>query len=174
MAALRPEGDKRSFGEVAKDMKLTGAASPQQAGDFTVFRHDVTVDGNRTQAAVFFHDRVMYQLMVTTPTKALTPETYLGSDRAPASSFESPSGYQQGTGTYAFPSGSLGLNDYAFKGDFSVAAQSITAENGPASIKLHYEGSHVYLNVGGTGTLTVTDSDCNTILGRSVNVRMID
>jgi cytochrome c biogenesis protein CcdA/thiol-disulfide isomerase/thioredoxin len=94
----------------------------------------------------------------TTPTKSLTPETYLGSDRAPASSFESPSGYQQGTGTYTFPSGSLGLNDYAFKGSFAVAAQSITAEHGSASIKLHYEGSHVYLNVGGKGTLTVTDS----------------
>jgi cytochrome c biogenesis protein CcdA/thiol-disulfide isomerase/thioredoxin len=94
----------------------------------------------------------------TTPTKSLTPETYLGSDRAPASSFDSPSGYQQGTGTYTFPSGSLGLNDYAFKGQFTVAAQTITAANGPASIKLHYEASHVYLNVGGTGTLTVTDS----------------
>jgi cytochrome c biogenesis protein CcdA/thiol-disulfide isomerase/thioredoxin len=94
----------------------------------------------------------------TTPTKALTPETYLGSDRAPVSSFESPSGYQSGTADYTFPSGSLGLNDYAFSGDFAVAAQTITARNGPASIRLHYEGSHVYLNVGGTGTLTVTDS----------------
>jgi thiol-disulfide isomerase/thioredoxin len=94
----------------------------------------------------------------TTPTKALTPETYLGSDRAPASSFESPTGYQTGTASYTFPSGSLGLNDYAFRGDFAIAGQTITAKNGPASIRLHYEASHVYLNVGGTGTLTVTDS----------------
>jgi thiol-disulfide isomerase/thioredoxin len=94
----------------------------------------------------------------TTPTGQLTPETYLGSDRAPADSFESPSGYQTGTGTYTFPSGALGLNDYAFSGSFAVAAQTITAKNGPASIKLHYEASHVYLNVGGTGTLTVKDS----------------
>ncbi len=93
-----------------------------------------------------------------TPTKTLTPETYLGSDRAPASSFESPSGYQTGTGHYTFPSGALGQNDYAFSGDFAVASQSITAKNGPASIRLHYEASHVYLNVSGTGTLTVTDS----------------
>jgi len=94
----------------------------------------------------------------TTPTKTLTPETYLGSERAPASSFKSPSGYQTGTASYTFPSAALGQNDYAFNGTFAVASQSITATGGPASIKLHYEGSHVYLNVGGTGTLTVTDS----------------
>jgi cytochrome c biogenesis protein CcdA/thiol-disulfide isomerase/thioredoxin len=94
----------------------------------------------------------------TTPTKALTPETYLGSDRAPADSFESPQGYRPGTASYTFPSGGLALNDYAFRGDFAIAGQTITAKNGPASIRLHYEASHVYLNVGGTGTLTVTDS----------------
>jgi cytochrome c biogenesis protein CcdA/thiol-disulfide isomerase/thioredoxin len=94
----------------------------------------------------------------TTPTKSLTPETYLGSERAPSGSFSSPSGYQAGTATYSFPSGSLGQNDYAFSGSWAVSDQSITAEGGKASIKLHYEASHVYLNVGGTGTLTVTDS----------------
>jgi cytochrome c biogenesis protein CcdA/thiol-disulfide isomerase/thioredoxin len=94
----------------------------------------------------------------TTPTHALTPETYLGSERAPANSFESPEGYRPGTASYTFPSGALGLNDYAFRGDFAIAGQTITAKNGPASIRLHYEASHVYLNVGGTGTLTVTDS----------------
>jgi hypothetical protein len=93
-----------------------------------------------------------------TPTHALTPETYLGSDRAPASSFLSPQGYRPGTASYTFPSGSLPLNDYAFKGDFAIAGQTITAKNGPASIRLHYEASHVYLNLSGTGTLTVTDS----------------
>jgi cytochrome c biogenesis protein CcdA/thiol-disulfide isomerase/thioredoxin len=94
----------------------------------------------------------------TTPTKALTPETYLGSERAPQDSFQSPGGYKQGTATYTFPSGGLGQNDLAFSGTIKTTAQSITAENGPASIRLHYEGAHVYLNVGGTGTLTVTDS----------------
>ncbi len=82
LAALRPEGDKRPFANVARDMKLTGAASPQQVGDFTVFRHDVTIDGNRTQAAIFFHDRVMYQLMVTSPAKEFSTanaERYFGS-----------------------------------------------------------------------------------------------
>jgi thiol-disulfide isomerase/thioredoxin len=94
----------------------------------------------------------------TTPTSTLTPETYLGSERAPQDSFESPGGYQNGSGSYTFPSGSLGQNDYAFSGAWTIGSESITASKGPAKIRLHYEGSHVYLNVGGTGTLTVTDS----------------
>ena len=94
----------------------------------------------------------------TTPTKTLTPETYLGSERAPTTSFSSPSGYQTGTGHYAFPSGALGQDDYAFSGNWTVTGESITAAGGKSAIRLHYQGSHVYLNVGGTGTLTVTDS----------------
>jgi thiol-disulfide isomerase/thioredoxin len=94
----------------------------------------------------------------TTPTMTLTPETYLGSERAPTSSFNSPSGYQQGTASYTFPSGALGQDDYAFSGSWAVSDQSITAEGPKASIRLHYQAKHVYLNVSGTGTLTVTDS----------------
>jgi cytochrome c biogenesis protein CcdA/thiol-disulfide isomerase/thioredoxin len=94
----------------------------------------------------------------TTPTNPLTPETYLGSDRAPSASFSSPSGYRPGKATYTFPSGSLGQDDYAFSGTWTIANQSITAGPGTSSIRLHYEGTHVYLNVGGTGTLTATDS----------------
>jgi hypothetical protein len=94
----------------------------------------------------------------TTPTKALSPETYLGSERAPSGSFSSPSGYQTGTATYTFPSGALGQNDYAFSGSWAISDQSITAKGDQSSIRFHYEASHVYLNVGGTGTLTITDS----------------
>ena len=94
----------------------------------------------------------------TTPTSTLTPETYLGSSRAPAASFSSPSGYQTGTATYAFPTASLALDDYAFSGAITVAGESITAAGADSAIRIHYEASHVYLNVSGTGTLTVTDS----------------
>jgi cytochrome c biogenesis protein CcdA/thiol-disulfide isomerase/thioredoxin len=94
----------------------------------------------------------------TTPTKTLTPETYLGSSRAPTTSFSSPSGYQTGTGHYSFPSGSLAQDNYAFSGTWTVSGESITAGSGKSAIRLHYQGTHVYLNVGGTGTLTVTDS----------------
>jgi cytochrome c biogenesis protein CcdA/thiol-disulfide isomerase/thioredoxin len=94
----------------------------------------------------------------TTPTKTLTPETYLGSSRAPAASFSSPTGYQTGTATYTFPTAALAKNDYAFNGPFTIATESITAAGAGAAIRLHYEASHVYLNVSGTGTLRVTDS----------------
>jgi cytochrome c biogenesis protein CcdA/thiol-disulfide isomerase/thioredoxin len=94
----------------------------------------------------------------TTPTKTLTPETYLGSSRAPAASFSSPTGYQTGTATYTFPTAALAKNDYAFSGPFTIATESITAAGAGSAIRLHYEASHVYLNVSGTGTLTVTDS----------------
>jgi cytochrome c biogenesis protein CcdA/thiol-disulfide isomerase/thioredoxin len=94
----------------------------------------------------------------TTPTSTLTPETYLGSTRAPASSFSSPSGYQTGTATYSFPSGSLAQNDYAFSGPWTVSGESITSAGAGSAIRLHYEASHVYLDVGGTGSLTVTDT----------------
>jgi hypothetical protein len=82
LAAQRPAADRRPFGEVAKDMKLTGADSAQQVGDFTAFRHDVTVGGNRTKAMVFFRERLMYQLMVTAPVKSFSEanaERYFGS-----------------------------------------------------------------------------------------------
>jgi cytochrome c biogenesis protein CcdA/thiol-disulfide isomerase/thioredoxin len=94
----------------------------------------------------------------TTPTNALTPETYLGSEQAPTANFQSPSGYRQGTAVYAFPAAPLGQNDYAFSGAWAMSTQSITSANASAAIRLHYEASHVYLDVGGTGTLTVTDS----------------
>lgn len=74
LAARRPEGDKRDFAEIAKDMKLTGAASPQQRGGLTMYLHDVTVGGSRTQAAIFMRDYVLYQLMVTAPVKTFSTD----------------------------------------------------------------------------------------------------
>jgi thiol-disulfide isomerase/thioredoxin len=94
----------------------------------------------------------------TTPTHTLTPETYLGSERAPSGSFSSPSGYQTGTATYSFPSGSLGQDDFAFSGSWAISDQAITAKSAGSAIRLHYQAQHVYLNVSGTGTLTVSDS----------------
>jgi hypothetical protein len=93
----------------------------------------------------------------TTPTHVLTPETYLGSER-PSGTFSSPGGYQTGTATYSFPSGSLALDDYAFSGSWAITDQAITAKGAGSSIRLHYQAQHVYLNVSGTGTLTVSDS----------------
>ena len=92
-----------------------------------------------------------------TPTHALTSETYLGAERVPQANFKSPIGYQTGSANYTFPK-TLGLDDLAFTGRWTTAAQTATSGSDTSAIRLHYEASHVYLNVGGTGTLTITDS----------------
>jgi cytochrome c biogenesis protein CcdA/thiol-disulfide isomerase/thioredoxin len=92
----------------------------------------------------------------TTPTdQEQTPETYLGSERSNA--FAGSESYSDGTRSYAFPS-TLPSNEYALKGSWTVASQSITAGDG-AAIEMSWESQYVYLDVGGTGTLTVTRSD---------------
>jgi cytochrome c biogenesis protein CcdA/thiol-disulfide isomerase/thioredoxin len=93
-----------------------------------------------------------------TPTHALTPESYLGSERVSAQNFSSPGGYKDGSSTYSLPSGQLGQDDFAFGGSWLTEAQSITAQSDASVIALKYEASHVYLDVSGTGTLAVTDS----------------
>jgi thiol-disulfide isomerase/thioredoxin len=79
-----------------------------------------------------------------------SPETYLGSDRAQ---------YYAGTGGYATGQFTapvrLPANSFGLAGSWTVAPQSITAGSG-AEIKLAYNASYVYLDVGGTGTLTVS------------------
>ena len=50
---------------------------------------------------------------------------------------------------------SLPSDSFALSGGWTIGQQSITAGKG-AAIKLAYNASYVYLDVGGTGTLTVT------------------
>jgi len=68
----RPEDDGRSFTDVAKEMGLRGTDPAQREGGLTVFQHNVTVEGTRTRAQVIFHDRMMYQLMVSSPAAAFS------------------------------------------------------------------------------------------------------
>jgi thiol-disulfide isomerase/thioredoxin len=83
----------------------------------------------------------------------LTPEMYLGSERADYYAGDSPLG--SGTKTFAAPS-SLPDDAFALGGTWSVGGESLTA--GPnAAIALNYDAHDVYLDVGGTGTLTVTE-----------------
>jgi cytochrome c biogenesis protein CcdA/thiol-disulfide isomerase/thioredoxin len=87
----------------------------------------------------------------TTPTDPdQTPETYLGADRAQYYSGGTP--YTTGQFT---PPATLPANSFALAGAWTIAQQSITAGSG-ARITLAYHASYVYLDVGGTGTLTVT------------------
>jgi cytochrome c biogenesis protein CcdA/thiol-disulfide isomerase/thioredoxin len=87
----------------------------------------------------------------TTPNDpAQTPETYLGAERQ--------QGYggrtQYATGQFTEPA-ALPANSFGLSGAWTIGQQSITAGN-DAGIKLAFHASAVYLDVGGTGTLTVS------------------
>jgi cytochrome c biogenesis protein CcdA/thiol-disulfide isomerase/thioredoxin len=86
----------------------------------------------------------------TTPTDPdQTPETYLGSEREQG---YAGNGYTTGQFT---PLASLPANSFDLAGTWTIGQQSITAGKG-AGISLAYHASYVYLDVGGTGTLTVS------------------
>jgi cytochrome c biogenesis protein CcdA/thiol-disulfide isomerase/thioredoxin len=88
----------------------------------------------------------------TTPTDtSQTPETYLGTERQQNYSGQGP----YSTGLFTLPAGQLETSTYALGGAWDIGQQAITAGQG-ASIKLAFHASKVYLDVGGTGTLTVS------------------
>jgi cytochrome c biogenesis protein CcdA/thiol-disulfide isomerase/thioredoxin len=81
-----------------------------------------------------------------------TAETYLGSDRA--DSFAEGIPPADGIQTYDYPK-SLPANEFALTGTWTVADQSLTAVKN-AGIKLSFLADDVYLDVGGTGSITAT------------------
>jgi cytochrome c biogenesis protein CcdA/thiol-disulfide isomerase/thioredoxin len=87
----------------------------------------------------------------TTPDDAdQSPETYLGAEREQGYA----GGASYATGQFTAP-GALATNSFALAGAWTIGQQSITAGKG-AGITLAYHASYVYLDVGGTGTLTVS------------------
>jgi len=91
------------------------------------------------------------QVADTTPASPdLTPETYLGSARA--SSYAGAGG--SGTHTFRYPS-SVPADEWALSGTWSVGSEALTARKN-AAVKLNFVAADVYLDVGGTGTITVT------------------
>src|SRR5690242_16250243 len=87
----------------------------------------------------------------TTPNDpAQTPETYLGAERQQGYS----GGTRYATGQFTEPA-ALPANSFGLSGAWTIGQQSITAGN-DAGIKLAFHASAVYLDVGGTGTLTVS------------------
>jgi cytochrome c biogenesis protein CcdA/thiol-disulfide isomerase/thioredoxin len=89
----------------------------------------------------------------TTPTDAeQSPETYLGDDREQY--YAGATAYKAGQHQFT-PAASLATNSYGLSGTWTVGDQAITAGRG-AGITLAYHASYVYLDVGGTGTLTVS------------------
>jgi cytochrome c biogenesis protein CcdA/thiol-disulfide isomerase/thioredoxin len=88
-----------------------------------------------------------------TPTSDQSPETYLGSDRAQY--YENNGApLANGTHTYHYPP-AVDPGYFALTGTWSVTGESITAGK-DAGIALNFLADDVYLDVGGTGTLTVT------------------
>ena len=89
----------------------------------------------------------------TTPTSTLTPETYLGTQKA--ANYSGQGAYDQGTATFDYPA-ELPNDSFALRGRWTLDQQSATAQDDDATLALNYHARNVYLVVGGTGTLTVT------------------
>ena len=87
----------------------------------------------------------------TTPQdSAQTPETYLGAERQQGYHGTVP----YATGQFTAPA-TLPADSFALAGAWTIGQESITAGKG-AGITLAFHASKVYLDVGGTGTLTVS------------------
>ena len=97
----------------------------------------------------------------TSPVSAeQTPEIYFNILRF--NEYRGNGRYQEGTASYEFPSVQH-ENSFALDGEWTVDEQGITAHDS-SGIRLEYYGEHVYLNVGGTGTLTVTDGSATHVI----------
>lgn len=91
----------------------------------------------------------------TTPENASqTPETYLGTERVDAFAGNSSGQYPSGTNTFSYPS-SLPPADFGLTGTWTVGDQEITS-GANAGIALNFDADDVYLDVGGTGTVTAS------------------
>jgi cytochrome c biogenesis protein CcdA/thiol-disulfide isomerase/thioredoxin len=93
-----------------------------------------------------------------TPTTQLTPETYLGTSHA-TDDLGQPGGFDgssltNGTKTFTAPQ-SVPDDEFALSGTWTVGDEALTAKQG-STITLNYLASDVYLDVGGTGTITAT------------------
>ena len=89
----------------------------------------------------------------TTPAFAdQTPETYLGAARA--NNYGGRSSVGAGRQHLAFPA-SLPANEFALAGGWSVGSEALTARK-DARLELNFTAADVYLDIGGTGTITAT------------------
>lgn len=97
-----------------------------------------------------------------TPSNPLqTPETYLGTLRQ---TMYAGGHLVDGTQTFTYPQAAL-VNTFALTGTWTVGDEALTAGE-DAGIELRYVSSVVYLDVGGTGKLVVTDEESASADGR--------
>ncbi|MCW2522623.1 MAG: Redoxin domain protein [Frankiales bacterium] len=90
-----------------------------------------------------------------------TQETYLGSTKDVSYAGDAYGLLTNGTRTYQ-PTKSVPADTFDLTGVWTVAPETITSGAG-ASITLNFDAAHVYLDVGGTGTLTATFDGRRTI-----------
>ena len=83
-----------------------------------------------------------------------TPETYLGSERVDAYAGNESGAYSNGTATYSYPA-TLSASYFGLSGTWTIGTQDITS-GANAGIELNFTADDVYLDVGGTGTITAT------------------
>jgi cytochrome c biogenesis protein CcdA/thiol-disulfide isomerase/thioredoxin len=88
-----------------------------------------------------------------TPQTRLTPETYLGVDKA--GNYGGGTDYKAGAATLNYPP-KLADDRFALRGRWILDDQGATADGDDSAIRLNYTAKDVYAVVGGTGTLTVT------------------
>ncbi|MFL6160579.1 MAG: cytochrome c biogenesis protein DipZ, partial [Marmoricola sp.] len=86
----------------------------------------------------------------TTPNHQQSQETYLGSQRGQF--YTGSPALENGTSTFAFPD-TIGDNQFTLSGTWKVGDESLVAGQG-ARLAQSFTGNKVYLDVGGTGTLT--------------------
>ena len=89
----------------------------------------------------------------TTPAGDLTPETYFGVGKM--SNYAGIGVYDQGPATFSYPP-MLPPNTFALQGPWALDYQGATADGDASNIKLNYHAKHVYMVVGGTGSVNVT------------------
>jgi cytochrome c biogenesis protein CcdA/thiol-disulfide isomerase/thioredoxin len=86
-----------------------------------------------------------------TPTELSTPESYLGYERL--ARYDGTKITRNLQSTYTFPA-TLPLDDIAYSGKWTVQSQRIVAGS-DAALRIHFLGKHVYLVLGGKGTVQV-------------------
>jgi cytochrome c biogenesis protein CcdA/thiol-disulfide isomerase/thioredoxin len=90
------------------------------------------------------------------PENAITPETYLGYDRAER--YVSPSSIHRDSIFDYAPVQDMSLNEWSLEGRWFVEKQHVTAKDAHAKIKIHFQAKKVFLVLGSASGKPVTAS----------------
>jgi cytochrome c biogenesis protein CcdA/thiol-disulfide isomerase/thioredoxin len=129
----------------------TGTVRHVSIGEGNYPQNEALIRQLLTAARPGLHLPPATQLPDTTPDSPnQTPETYLGSARADTYAGKSGSGTQG----FSFPA-TIPPSEWALAGTWSIGSENLTAGKN-AALKLNFTAADVYLDVGGTGTVTAT------------------